>query len=178
MKEGKDEPSDDATWHLGKTELEIKVSEFEFLLWRLVYSFFKWQEDCQGCISNDDLSADEITLVHLVGMRDKPKTIYEMTRLINRDDMHNIQYSIKKLLKIGLLRKSKKAVKKAIAYELTEKGTKFAEAYGDMRRSLLIKLCENKEINWENAYKILLDFKTTYDEAGRLATLEKLHTNV
>lgn len=163
-------------WHLAKTSTEEKLSDFEFLLWRLFYSFSKWQEDCQSCVSNDDVNADEIAVMHLIKMRDRPKSVYEIARLMNRDDMPNLQYTLKKLLKLNIIKKSKKAEKKAIFYEITDKGTKITEKYGDTRRKILSKLLSNlKEHDWEKLSAVITEHKNMYDEASRLAAL--LRTN-
>jgi predicted MarR family transcription regulator len=167
------EPTDQL-WHLGETDMEVKLSEFEFLLWRLFYSFTKWHEDCQGCVSNDDISADEIALMHLIRMRDRPKTIYEIARLMNRDDMPNLQYSLRKFLKLNIIKKSKKSAKKAIAYEITEKGIKMTDRYGEVRRDILVKMLKgSKHTEWESIYKTLTEYKNMYDEACRQAALAK-----
>ena len=73
----------DKTWHLAREEFEDKLSNFELLLWRLFYSFLKWQEDCQSCVSNDDITAHEIALMHLIRVREQPKNLYELARTMN-----------------------------------------------------------------------------------------------
>lgn len=168
-----------ANWHLGNTDLEAKLSEFEFLLWRLFYSFIKWHEDCQRCVTNEDgVSADEIALMHLIRMRDRPKTISEIARLMNRDDTSNLHYSLKKLLKLNIIRKSKKSSKKSVFFEITGKGVSITEKYGDIRRNILIKLLKNTEkLEWNILYDFAKEFKNIYDEASRTASLSPINSN-
>lgn len=94
----------DKTWHLIPNEEQMALTNFEHLLWRLFYSFSRWQEDCQAR-TEIDLTANEVALVHIVRIKDRPKTIYEIARIINRDDIPNIQYSVTKLQKLGLIKK-------------------------------------------------------------------------
>jgi predicted MarR family transcription regulator len=176
----KDEANVSSTnWHLATDDLEAKLSEFEFLLWRLFYSFNKWHEDCQSCVSNDAVSADEIALMHLIRMRDRPKTISEIARLMNRDDLQNIQYSLRKLTSMGIIQKSKKQSKKIVYFEITEKGSKITEKYGRVRRDFIIKLLNNTQLlDWQPIFDTLTKFKNTYDEASRLATLSRTNNNL
>lgn len=161
-------------WHLAQTEPEARLSELEFLLWRLFYGFRKWHEDCQSCVSNDDINADEIALVHLIRMRDRPKNVYEIARLMNRDDMPNLTYSLRKLLKLNIIKKSKKTSKREIFYEITEKGKKITERYGEVRREIILKLLKNSDDkDWETVYRTLSDYLNTYDESSRIAALSR-----
>ncbi len=155
-------------WHLTQTSAEEKLYDLEFLLWRLFYSFSKWQEDCQSCVNNYDVSADEIALMHLVRICDRPKSIYEIARLMNRDDMPNLQYSLKKLLKLNIIKKAKKATKKAVFYEITENGTKITEKYCEIRSQILGKFLINfKDHDWEKISAVVTEYKNMYDEASR-----------
>lgn len=163
----------DSPWFLAKTELEKDVTEFEFILWRLYYSFTKWQEDCKNSISDADIGADDIAIVHLIRMRDRPKTVYEVARLMNRDDMPNLQYSLRKLLKLKLIKKYQQKNKKASIYEISEKGVEFTDRYSEARSNFLIKLFENKNLEWKVAYSVMLECKNMYDEASRVAAISK-----
>ena len=166
--------SSNKIWHLAQSDAEERLSGLEFLLWRLFYSFKKWHEDCQSCVSNDDVNADEIALIHLIRMRDRPKTIYEIARLMNRDDMPNLQYSLKKLIKLNIIQKSKEASKRAISYEVTAKGRKITDRYGEIRREIMVKLLKNNnEKDWDMIYSILSDYMNTYNEASRTAALSR-----
>jgi predicted MarR family transcription regulator len=164
----------DQSWHLAKSDVEAKLSEFEFLLWRLFYSFSKWQEDCQRCVSDDDVAAEDIALMHLIRVRESPKTISEIARLLNRDDMSNLQYSLKKLLRLKIIKKYKHTSKKSIVYEITEKGIKITDKYGEIRRNVLIKMLKSEnDQDWENLYEALTAYKNRYDNASRTVALLK-----
>jgi predicted MarR family transcription regulator len=164
----------ESTWHLAKTDVETNLTEFEFLFWRMFYSFVKWQEDCLRCVTDDDIGAEEITLLHVIRMRERPKSISEISRLMNRDDLSNIQYSLKKLLRLKFIQKSKKSTKKSIAYEATEHGVHVTDKYGDVRREILIKMLEGKQDDWQKLHDLLRDCKNAYDEAARIAALLKV----
>ena len=103
-------------------------------------------------------------------MKDRSKTINELTRLLNRDDNFNVNYSIQKLIKNGLIRKilSDKNNKKAFSYEITEEGIKNTDAYTALRQSILIELLKKKkELNLEKFTDVLSELIAIYEEADR-----------
>ncbi|WP_342220264.1 winged helix DNA-binding protein [Rickettsiella endosymbiont of Miltochrista miniata] len=160
----------DKTWHLAKNEEEAKLTDFEFQLWRVFYGFTRWQEGCERVANQTDLTGSELSLLHIIRMKGRSKTINELTRLLNRNDTFNVSYSIQKLIKNGLIRKilSDKKNKKAYSYEITEEGIKNTDAYTALRQSLLIELLKKKkELNLEKFTDVLSELIAIYEEADR-----------
>jgi predicted MarR family transcription regulator len=160
----------DTSWHLATTETEASITNFEMLLWRVFYGFLRWQEDCERCLNNNNLNGDDLAILHIIRMKDRAKTIYDIGRLLNRDDTHNINYSIKKLFKMGLIEKGLGPTK-ASSYQITAVGKRDTDAYAEARRSILIDMF-NKELSSdiEHIIQALAKIKGIYDEAGRVAT--------
>lgn len=167
----------ETSWHLGQDKDELKVIDFEFLFWRTYYSWIRWQEDCQRTIANDDLMAPEIALLHLIRMKDRPKTIYELGRLLNRDDTPNIQYGVKKLVELEYVAKVEvTGPKKAVAYKATQKGCDVAEAYAQTRENIFLKLLKEhgiKEDQFIEMTKFLTVLKGILEEASRITGFYK-----
>jgi len=166
------------TWHLATDEQALKLIDFEFLMWRTYYSWIRWQEDCQAAIASDELSAPEIAILHIIRMSDRAKTVYEIARLLNRDDIANIQYGAKKLIGLGYVEKvdDKTGPKRAITYKITEKGIENAQAYAKAREDILIRMIERYDpdsLRFEDATKILSSMKGVYEEASRLTASYK-----
>ena len=84
-------------WHLATNTTELILSDFELSLWRVFNSFTRWQQDCEAAIASDGLIAEEIGILHIIRMGDRPKTIYEIGNFLNRTDMPNIQYTVRAL---------------------------------------------------------------------------------
>lgn len=165
----------DKKWHLAETENEIKVTEFELLLWRVFYGFLRWQEDCESCVSESDITGNDLAILHIIRMRNRHKTLYEIGRLLNREDHYNIQYSLRKLEKLGLIKKAKlSGNKKTVTFEITEKGLKDTDAYTIARRSILLEMLKKeKGLKLEETTETLSKIKAIYDEAGRMAASYK-----
>lgn len=163
-------------WHLAESKDELSIIDFEFVLWRVYYSWVRWQEDCQAAVAGDDLTAQEIALLHVIRMKDRPKTVYELSRLLNRDDIPNMQYGIKKLLKLGYVEKTDITAgqKKATAYKITEKGIANTAAYSKARKSIFLEMLkgyESDQLKFKEMTKSLNLMKAIYEEASRLAAL-------
>jgi predicted MarR family transcription regulator len=161
----------DKTWHLAKNEEETKLTDFEFQLWRVFYGFTRWQEGCERVANQTDLTGSELSLLHIIRMKNRPKTISELTRLLNRSgSAFNINYSIQKLIKHGLIRKLlDENNKKAFSYEITEEGIKNTDAYTTLRQTILIELFKKKkkELNLEQFTDVLSELIALYEEADR-----------
>lgn len=164
----------DKTWHLAASEAEIKVTDFELQLWRVFYGFLRWQEECESSINGTDLTGNELAILHVIRMKDKPKTIYDIARLLNRNDNFNINYSIRKLLKMGLIEKVRvtQASKKVSGfYQVTEVGIHNTDAYTEARKHILIAMFnQTSELNLDDIAKMLAKIKAIYDEADRTVT--------
>jgi predicted MarR family transcription regulator len=75
-------------------------------------------------------------------MNDRPKSIKDLARLTNRDDVPNIQYSLRKLLGAGLILR-KGSGRSGVTYEVTQEGLRVTEDYGALRRRLLMTAIES-----------------------------------
>jgi predicted MarR family transcription regulator len=71
-------------------------------------------------------------------MNDRAKSIKELAHLTNREDIPNNQYSLRKLLRSGLIEK-KGSGRTGVTYEATEEGRRVTDDYSDLRRRLLIE---------------------------------------
>lgn len=163
-------PLIDKTWHLAKTEEETKLTDFEFHLWRVFYGFMRWQEGCEKVANQTDLTGSELSILHIVRMKDRPKTLNELMRLLNRDDNFNINYSLKKLIKKGLIQKisSDKHNKKTFSYEITEEGIKNTDTYTALRQNVLIDIFKKKQnLNLDKLSNVLSELIAIYEEADR-----------
>ena len=163
----------DKIWHLAENEDETKLTDFEFELWRTFNGFIRWQESCERVANKSNLNVSELSILHIIRMKNRPKTINELTRLLNLicSDL-NINQSIQKLIKNGLVRKilKYKNNSKDFSYWLTEKGIKNTDAYTALREATLIALYKkkDKELNLEPITDILRKLSAFYGEADRI----------
>ena len=93
----------DKHWHLATDDFEVGLTELEFSVFRVSAAFERWQSDCLGCCIGAPFSGTDTALLHVIRMHERSKSISELARLLKRDDVANLQYGTRKLLKAGLI---------------------------------------------------------------------------
>jgi predicted MarR family transcription regulator len=167
----------DKTSHLSADSNEVAVTEFEYAIWRFFAAFVRWQGDCMSCAIDSGLSGQDAAVLHVIRMRDLPKSLSEIARLLNRDDVANIQYSLKKLLSAGLLEKANALSKKQTSYTVSAAGRKVTDAYSEVRRDILLSMIAKLRAPGEDlaqATRTLDMLIGLYDQASRIAATYRL----
>lgn len=131
----------DYRWHLAQSGVEVDATELEFALMRAFEGFGRWQSECLASVSDIAATGPENALLHIIRMNDRPKSIKDLARLTNRDDVPNIQYSLRKLIGAGLVIR-KGSGRAGVTYEVTDEGRRVTDDYGALRRRLLIAAVE------------------------------------
>jgi predicted MarR family transcription regulator len=126
-------------WHLAKSNSEFLVTEFEWALIRMSEAFSRWVSTTSSVLIDEDIKFSEHMILHVIRMQDRPKNSLTIARMMNRDDIANIQYSLRKLEAADLISKAKEKSGKTFAYSVTEKGSQITEGFADIRSDLLIK---------------------------------------
>lgn len=164
----------DSTWHLAQSEPEMKLTTCELELWRVCHAFIRWQEDCERCFNNHELTGNDIAVLHVVRARNNPKTIYDIARILNRQDMYNIQYSVRKLERLELIEKNAKKTKKMTTYIITEKGIADTDIFTTAKRDILVNLLKKEtNLDLEQLTTTLTKLKMIYEEAWQIAVTYK-----
>jgi predicted MarR family transcription regulator len=127
----------DYRWHLAQSPVEVDATELEFALMRAFEGFGRWQSECLASVCDLAATGPENALLHIIRMNERPKTIKDLARLTNRDDVPNIQYSLRKLIAAGLIVRLG-AGRSGVTYQVTDEGRRVTEDYGALRRRLLI----------------------------------------
>ena len=168
-----DTPIFDKHWHLAQSDEELNFTELELAILRISGAFERWQKDCLACCIDSGLSGMDNAVFHIIRMHDRPKSISEVARLLNRDDISNLQYSLRKLTKAGLIaRASTGDSKRTAAYEVTAQGTRVSDLFAQFRRELLLSLTQsikNLDVDIVTASKVLNTTSGLYDHASTVA---------
>ncbi len=132
-------PALDRHWHLGQNQEELMSAGFEYALMRCIESFNGWQQECLAAVAGHKVSATDNVVLHITRMNDRPKSVTELSKLMNRSDLSNLKYSIRKLVEAGLLEKvSEGGKRKGMRYQATAAGIELTEAYAALRREQLM----------------------------------------
>lgn len=166
-------PVFDRHWHLAENDEELSFTELEFAILRISGAFDRWQKDCLACCIDGGLSGTDNAVLHIIRMHDRPKSISDVARLMNRDDLSNLQYSLRKLSKAGLIERAGNGnSKRNAAYSVTPRGTEISDLFAQFRRELLISLTDsikNLDRDIETACKVLNLASGLYDHASTVA---------
>lgn len=167
----------DRHWHLAENEYEVDLTEFEFSILRAAAAFERWRSDCIACCSEQSFSGSDTAVLHVVRMHDRAKSISEIGRLLNRDDLSNLQYGIRKLVNAGVIEKSGTSdSKKGVTYVVTQLGCEITDRFAEFRRELLISLTHSMhtDISLVDVSRVLNLFSGIYDQASCIATTHRV----
>ncbi len=158
-------------WHLARSSHEAISTDYEWSVLRFQQAFERWITQLADITGLAELSYIEIIIMHVIRMQDRPKTAASIARQLNRDDIPNIQYCLRKLVKMNLCQKVAETGNKSTTYAVTDKGKKMTDKYADVRRQILIeqtKSIDRVDEKLREATKVISLLTGLYDEAGRI----------
>ncbi|MEX6725503.1 winged helix DNA-binding protein [Parapedomonas caeni] len=164
------EPKYYKNWHLAKNPSEYRVTEFEYTVVRFYEAFQRWVTTVGDMLVNSDIKFSEHLILHVIRMQNRPKTGVTIARMINRDDLPNIQYSLRKLEAAKLIQKTKDSGSKTFAYEVTDLGRRMTDEYSSIRSDLLmanLRAIADFEERIADATQLLSVLTGIYEETSR-----------
>ena len=157
-------------WHLASNEMEYKITEFEWSIIRCYEAFARWITAANSIVVEGDIKVSECIILQTIRMLDRPKSGVIIARMINRDDIANVQYSLRKLESIGLIKKVIERGSKVHAYEVTEKGRSVTDEFAKIRSELLVQVLKTVDKLDERivgATQLLSILTGIYEEVSR-----------
>ena len=165
----------DRRWHLARTPVEVDVAEIEYALMRTTEAFERWQTECLASVVDLAASGPENAMLHIIRMNDRPKSIKDLARLANREDIPNMQYSLRKLIGAGLVVREGSG-RAGVTYSVTDLGRDVTDRYADVRASLLIEAINsvpNFTQKLEEATRTLELLTGIYEQVARVAATHR-----
>lgn len=159
-------------WHLANTPHEGLTTEFEWGVMRFAEAFERWVVQLGAITGMSEISFSEIVILHVIGMQDRPKSAAAIARQLNRDDIPNIQYGIRKLVKNGFCRSIAEKTGKVQEYELTPAGRKAGDHYARLREEILTSQTmgiDRIDERLRDAVSLVSLLTGIYDEAARIS---------
>jgi predicted MarR family transcription regulator len=157
-------------WHLARSPHEALSTDYEWSILRFQQAFERWITQLADITGLAELSYIEIIIMHVIRMQNRPKTAASIARQLNRDDIPNIQYCLRKLVKMDLCRKISEGGK-VTAFDVTEKGKQMTDRYAEVRRQILTEQTKNidrVDEKLRDTTRIISLLTGLYDEAGRI----------
>lgn len=163
-------------WHLATDDFGVEITDLEYAVMRVYQSFLRWQSECLAAVTGINLSGQENALLHIIRMHDRPKTIRDLAQMTNRQDIPNIQYDLRKLLKAGLIDKYGTA-RTGIYYTTTEDGIQVCEDFARLRSEIFLESARAElgaKSGTDNATNRLEQLEKVYESATReIATFHR-----
>jgi len=146
------------------------LSEFEFGLTMLNHAFHRWMVRCMAAAGVPDLSPFDVLVLHNVNHRAKPKRLADICLVLNVEDTHLVNYSLKKLEKLKLIRGGKAGKEKIVT--VTPAGQQACERYKAVREGLLVPSVLGTGIDPRKLSAFAAELRSLsghYDQAARAA---------
>lgn len=159
-------------WPLGGSAHAIQTTEFE---WSAIRFFSAFERSClQLSITAGapEMTFQELVVLHVIGMQHHPQGSSALARQLNRDDVPNLQYTLRKMEKRRLIEKCSKMHGKTALYELASTGRATVDRYATIREKLLngkTGLVANIDERLEDASRLLAILTGIYDDVARAA---------
>ena len=161
-----------SNWPLGKDHHDIITTEFEWAVMRFFSAFERSCLQLSVTAGARELPFQELVLLHVVAMQHHPQTSQSIARQLNRDDIQNLQYALRKLEKRGLITKCVAARSKTAHYAITAAGREAVSFYAQIRAQLLTgrtELVSEVDAKLNEATQLLSVLTGIYDDVARVA---------
>lgn len=147
-----------------------ELSEFEFGMIMSNNAFSRWVVHCMSAAGLRELTPLDVLVLHHVNHRQRGKSLSEVCFVMDVEDSHLINYSLKKLLGLGVVKSTRHG--KDVTYSTTEHGQHYVERYRQIREDCLITALKadeglNRQIG--DLAVLLRMLSGVYDQAARAA---------
>lgn len=146
------------------------LSEFEFALSMTVHAFHRWMLRGMTAAGIPDLTPMDVLVLHNVNHRGKPKRLADICLILNIEDTHVVNYALKKLERLGLIKGGRKGKEKTAS--VTPAGEEACRRYAQVREQLLVKSVLATGIDPARLSEIAAAMRSLsgqYDQATRAA---------
>lgn len=149
-----------------------EMSQLEYALINAGNAFERWMVHCMAAAGAPDLSALDVLVLHHTNHRDREKTLAGICLVLNIEDSHLVNYSLKKLRRLELVNSRRRG--KESAYRTSAKGQALCTRYAEIRESCLIDtLTALGGPSMEEITKAAIQLRAlsgVYDQAARSAS--------
>jgi predicted MarR family transcription regulator len=123
--------------HLAPTPHEFAVTRFEQGLICAAAAFYRFYGVLLGRAGRvRNISGQDNAILQQIMAASRPLAVTDIARFANRDDIANIQYSLKKLLRAGLIEKAGRTSARETSYIVTEIARHWTQDFLKLRRQL------------------------------------------
>lgn len=148
-----------------------ELSEFEFGMIIASNAFNRWIVRCISAAGMKDMTPTDVLVLHHINHRAREKKLADIAFILNIEDAHVVNYSLKKLHSQGLVNTERRG--KEVLYSTNEAGQDLCKRYYEIRERLLVSgLTGDDAESFELAElaRFLRILSGLYEQAARSAT--------
>jgi len=167
--------------HLAQTPEEFAVTEFEQGLICAGEAFYRFYGALLGRRGREHkLWGQDNVILQQIMAASRPLSLIDIARFANRDDTANIQYSLRKLLRAGLIKKAPHSSAREASYVPTDRAREWTAQFLALRRELFTSpsaQIPNFQEQLASCSKLLNTVAGFYDHGTRvMASREQVST--
>lgn len=123
--------------HLASDPHEFAVTQFEQGLICAAEAFYRFYGALLGREGRErGISGADNVILQQIMAASRPLAVGDIARFANRDDLANIQYSLKKLMRANLIEKAGKTSARETSYRPTDLARRWTQEFVRLRRDL------------------------------------------
>lgn len=149
-----------------------ELSQLEYALINAGNAFERWMVHCMAAAGVPNLSPLDVLVLHHTNHRGREKTLSGICLVLNIEDSHLVNYSLKKLRKLELIETRRRG--KESVYSATHQGQTLCTNYREIREACLLDTLTALGGNsMEDISEVALRLRAlsgVYDQAARAAT--------
>jgi len=148
-----------------------ELSEFEFGLIIASNAFNRWAVRCMSAAGMKDMTITDVLVLHHINHRAREKKLADIAFILNIEDTHIVNYSLKKLHSLGLVKTERRG--KEVLYSTNEEGQALCKRYYEIREQVLVSGLTGdgtESFELSELARFLRILSGLYDQAARSAT--------
>ncbi|WP_292936758.1 winged helix DNA-binding protein [Noviherbaspirillum sp.] len=148
-----------------------ELSEFEFGLIIAGNAFNRWAVRCMAAAGMKDMTITDVLVLHHINHRAREKKLADIAFILNIEDTHVVNYSLKKLLSLGLVQTERRG--KEVLYSTNDRGRDLCKRYFEIREQVLVSSLSGdgtESFELAELARYLRMLSGLYDQAARSAT--------
>jgi predicted MarR family transcription regulator len=148
-----------------------ELSEFEFGLIVASNAFNRWAVRCIAAVGVKDMTITDVLVLHHVNHRAREKRLGDIAFILNIEDTHIVNYSLKKLQSLGLVKTERRG--KEVLYSTNDEGQAVCQRYHEIREQVLVSGLTGdgtETFELSELARFLRILSGLYDQAARSAT--------
>lgn len=139
-----DRYSNAQSWHLARTNDETRLTDMEFSIMAASAAFERYVVQMSRLVGGPEIGFNESVILHVVRMHERAKDASTIARYLNRDDLPNVQYALRKLVALGYIEKEKAG--SATVFAVTTAGRQWTDRYAALREKLLLSQMQTTDM--------------------------------